>query len=395
MEYGDNSKELTEQMEDMMTELATYNIDTKLRQTFLTVMLNVINVLHQKRDAETDEFMAEVETEEEEKEIKKSSYLENSQRKGTLGPRKPKADEILPKKKTDEIVPKTKSVLNYNSSDSEDTMQSKIPMKLEIDHNNIMKLKQRILVWAAQQSGYNTNDIPIKLLLKNLDQIYSGSYRALTTISVEEARQIDLPPWFTTRLKNNTTDMTIQPDNLQLSKGSPSKASPYKIARKKPSVKQNTSELSTSTNVHQISGHTTLTKGLTVKFSDDEGVRDKYYNNQEKYNDSEETNTYPQDRDIMKDFRLNIFKTNEDWSLNQARASTQDVSTMSNNYLSQITMESQKMDTENQEQYSQESIQEQNSVRPRETTKNDIHTDPYKEDIPHREQISNQNENKK
>jgi hypothetical protein len=232
MEYGDNSKELTERMEDMMTELATYNIDTKLGQTFLTVMLNVINVLHKKRDAETDEFMEEVEAEEEEKEIKKASYLVNSQRKGTLGPRKPKADEILPKKKTDEIVPKKKSVLNYNSSDSEDTMRSKIPMKLEIDHNNIMKLKQRILVWAAQQSGYNTNDIPIKLLLKNLDQIYSGSYRALVTVSVEEARQIDLPPWLTTRLKDNTTDIPVQQDNLQLSKGSPSKASPYKIARK-------------------------------------------------------------------------------------------------------------------------------------------------------------------
>jgi hypothetical protein len=92
--------------------------------------------------------------------------------------------------------------LNYNSSDSKDTMQSKIPMKLEIGHNNIVKLKLRILVWADQQPGYDAKDVPVKLLLKNLDQIYIGSYRTLKSVSVEEARQLDLPPWLTTPLKS-------------------------------------------------------------------------------------------------------------------------------------------------------------------------------------------------
>ena len=81
-----------------------------------------------------------------------------------------------------------KTILDYNSSDSEDTMRSKIPMTLEIDHNNITKLKQRILVWAASQPDYVANDVPIKLLVKNLDMIYSGKYRALSTVSKEEAR---------------------------------------------------------------------------------------------------------------------------------------------------------------------------------------------------------------
>ena len=75
IEYGDNSKELTEQIEHMMTELAKYGIDTKLGQTFLTAMLNVIKVLHTRRDAETDEFLTEAEAEKEEKEIKKPSYV--------------------------------------------------------------------------------------------------------------------------------------------------------------------------------------------------------------------------------------------------------------------------------------------------------------------------------
>ena len=82
-------------------------------------------------------------------------------------------------------------------------------MMKEYETNNIMKLKQRILVWAAQQSGNNTNEIPIKLLLKNLDQIYSDRYVALKTVSVEKARQIDLPHWLTTRLKDNNTDITV------------------------------------------------------------------------------------------------------------------------------------------------------------------------------------------
>ena len=45
---------------------------------------------------------------------------------------------------------------------------------------------------------------------------------------------------------------------------------------------------------------------------------------------------------------------------------------MDNNYLSQITMDSQPMDTDNNEQYSQESIQESERLRPMEATDKDI-----------------------
>ena len=119
-------------------------------------MLNVINVIHQKRDDETDEFMGDEEEDEEEEttELKPVVRAKNS-RTATLGPRKvdPK-DIIVPKyrAKADEMILKPtlkkKSVLDYHFSDSEDTMRSKIPLKLDIDQNKISKLKQRIMVWA-------------------------------------------------------------------------------------------------------------------------------------------------------------------------------------------------------------------------------------------------------
>ena len=64
LEYGDHSKELTDQMTTMMNELSRYNIDIKLSPTFHTAMLNVINVINQKRDEETDEFMEEADGDE-------------------------------------------------------------------------------------------------------------------------------------------------------------------------------------------------------------------------------------------------------------------------------------------------------------------------------------------
>jgi hypothetical protein len=203
LEYGENSKKPTDQMKTMMREISRFNIDMKLAPDFLTAMLNVINVIHQKRDEETDDFMGVVD---EEDDNKKCSLVNNHRK--TLGPRKQNV-------KTEEIIPKKKSVLIYNSSDSEDTMRSKIPMKLDIVHNNIVKLKQRILVWADQQSGYDAKDVSAKHLLKILDQIYSVSYRALKSVSVEEARQVDLPPWLTTRLKDNTTNIIIQQENTK------------------------------------------------------------------------------------------------------------------------------------------------------------------------------------
>ena len=156
-----------------MTEIKTTNVDTKLPPQFLTIMHNVINVIHQKRDEDTDEFMGdEEEDEEEETTEQKPVVVANNSRTATLGPRKvdPK-DIIVPKyrAKADEIILKPtikkKSVLDYNSSDSEDTMRSKIPLKLDIDQNTISKLKQRIMVWADQQPGYEVKDVPVKLLL--------------------------------------------------------------------------------------------------------------------------------------------------------------------------------------------------------------------------------------
>ena len=159
-------------------------------------------------------------------------------------------------------------------------------------------------------------------------------------MSVEEARQIDLPQWFTTRLKDTTTDITVQQESIRRTKdsdlqstiGSPSKAKQYKIARKKPSLKQNTSETSQSQSTYQSNEQDMVTEGVTVKVSDDEGVRDRQYSYQEIYNNSEEN----------RHFRLNITKENEDW------------------LLSQITMDSRQMDTEDNELYSQDSIQEKN-----------------------------------
>ena len=151
LEYGDHFKELTDQMATMMNELSKHNIDIKLSPTFLTAILNVMNVINLKRDEETDDFMEEARGEEE----KKISQEIVNLSKEKLGSRKQNA-------KIEEILPKKRSVLDYNSDDSEETMRSKIPMSLDIDHNNIMKLKQRILVWAEQQSGYNVNEVPVK-----------------------------------------------------------------------------------------------------------------------------------------------------------------------------------------------------------------------------------------
>jgi hypothetical protein len=47
----------------MMRGISRINIDTKLAPDFLTGMLNVINVIHRKRDEETDEYIEEVDEE--------------------------------------------------------------------------------------------------------------------------------------------------------------------------------------------------------------------------------------------------------------------------------------------------------------------------------------------
>ena len=70
LEYGEQSKELTDHLELMMKEIKKTSVDTKLAPAFLTTMLNVISVIHQRRDEETDEFMGD-EEEEEKKKLKK------------------------------------------------------------------------------------------------------------------------------------------------------------------------------------------------------------------------------------------------------------------------------------------------------------------------------------
>jgi hypothetical protein len=85
-------------------------------------------------------------------------------------------------------------------------MISKIPQVLDLDENTIAKLKQRIHVWATEHQDFEKKDVSIKLVLKNLDQIYSGSYRSLSVVSIAEARSVQLPSWLIRRLKQRVTD---------------------------------------------------------------------------------------------------------------------------------------------------------------------------------------------
>ena len=214
LDYGDNSKELTDQMNTMVKELAKHEIDTKLPKDFMTTMINTISLIEQKRDEETDNFMAE---EEEDAEFMKQQEELTLQRRQLLGLTKNNTN------KGHKSIEK-KSILDYNSSDSEDTMRAKVPMTLEIDNNNITKLKQRILVWAASQPDYVANNVPIKLLVKNLDQIYSGNYRALSSVSKEEARTLMLPAWLDRRIKETSIKTMIRPEKLKQVKSRNSKS---------------------------------------------------------------------------------------------------------------------------------------------------------------------------
>ena len=198
LEYGDHTKELTEQIEEMMDDIAKLHINSKLNPNFLTAMTNIIILLHKLQDDETDEFLEEV------KETKVRSPPKRS-RRGTLGPRKLYLETISAAPK----VTVKKSLLDYNSSDSDDTMISKIPTVLDLDDNTIAKLKQRIYVWAEEHPDFEPKDVPIKLVLKNLDQIYSGSYRSLSVVSIAEARTVRLPSWLTRRLKQKNTDTSV------------------------------------------------------------------------------------------------------------------------------------------------------------------------------------------
>ena len=181
IEYEESTKELTEQIETMMKDISRLHIDNKLNPQFLTAMTNVIIILHKIRDEETDKF------------------LETEIKEGTTRPspiRNRRTATLEPRKQSITVIPRTiqkKSLLDYNSSDSDDTMISKIPLVLNLDENTIAKLKQRIYVWAAEHQDFETKDVPIKLVLKNWDQICSGTYRSLSIVSIAEARSVQLP----------------------------------------------------------------------------------------------------------------------------------------------------------------------------------------------------------
>ena len=48
LDYGENSKELTTQMNMMIKELPKHGIDTKLQKDFMTTMINVISLIDQR-----------------------------------------------------------------------------------------------------------------------------------------------------------------------------------------------------------------------------------------------------------------------------------------------------------------------------------------------------------
>ena len=273
LEYGENSKELTTQMNMMIKELPKHGIDTKLPRDFMTTMINVISLIDQKRDEETDTFLTE---QDEEAEFMKQQETLTQQRRQLLGLKK----KNLTKETKDT---ERRTILDYNSSDSEDTMRSKVPLTLEIDHNNITKLKQRILVWAASQPDYVANDVPIKLLVKNLDMIFSGKYRALSTVSKEEARTLMLPAWLDKRIKETPANTIIRPDKTKQIKvksnksgqDSPAKMDSYKIPRKKKTLTRNVSESSMSHEENSEKKKATPSERPTTKTLNSPGYKEK------------------------------------------------------------------------------------------------------------------------
>jgi hypothetical protein len=124
LEYKNHTKELTEQIEAMMKDIARLHIDNKLNPHFLSAMTNVIIVLHKVRDEETDKFL---ETEGKEEKTRPSPI--RNRRSATLGPRKPYIETI-------QKITSKKSILDYNSSDSDNTMISKMPLVLNLDEND-------------------------------------------------------------------------------------------------------------------------------------------------------------------------------------------------------------------------------------------------------------------
>jgi hypothetical protein len=244
-------------------------------------------------------------------------------------------------------------------------MRAKVPMTLEIDNNNITKLKQRILVWAASQPDYVANNVPIKLLVKNLDQIYSGNYRALSSVSKEEARTLMLPAWLDKRIKETSIKTKIRPEKLKQVKGrnnnsgslstqeSPAKMETYKIPRKKHTLTRNVSESSISHDEDNIRKKDTPSKGPKTKTSN---------------------NTNDKERDPIDVIRI-VDKTNtETWPPYTESVQKKEAVIEEENFISQLTMDSNRIDIEEDIQLSQDSLKASEEIHdipeiPEETTK--------------------------
>ena len=51
--------------------------------------------------------------------------------------------------------------------------------------------------------------------MKRLDQIYSGRYRALSTVSKKEARTLMVPAWLDRRIKETSINTVIRPEKIK------------------------------------------------------------------------------------------------------------------------------------------------------------------------------------
>ena len=179
--------------------------------------------------------------------------------------------------------------------------------------------------------------------MKNLDKIYSGKYRALSSVSKEEARTLMLLAWLDKRIKETSVNTMIRPEKIKQVKvknsksgqESPAKMEQYKIPRKKQTLTRNVSESSISHDEDSVRKTDTPSKGPTTKTS---------------------SNTGYTERDLM-DVLQKVDKTNtEEWP-----PYTQDVQKKASvseeeNYISQLTMDSQRIDVEEEIQFSQDSI---------------------------------------
>jgi hypothetical protein len=110
------------------------------------------------------------------------------------------------------------------------------------------------------------------------------------------------------------------------------------------------------------------------RVSDDDEIRDQSSNLKETFTIRNDEGKHHQKRTIIKDFRLNNIRTDEDWSSNQVKHNDMDIPPMEDNYMSQLTMDSQYMNTDDNEQLSQESTNGIMQIQKEQTSENDTQT---------------------